>query len=152
MFIGYLLPTIVMLRQKLVAKIVAAALCKPIITALLDGIDRRYQELYSDVDAIAAAIIYPRFKLAWTDDRSMIDTGLQHIKNIQTTSTSMTSVIDGVDVDGESGSSDLDDEDSFFTRRKASVSDNDVLMQHAQARTDDMAIIIYSRTLKKLFI
>ena len=84
MFMGYLLPTIVKLREKLVAKSFSATSCKPLIKALVDGIDRRFKDLYSDMDVIAAAIIHPKFNIYWTDNSSLINSGIQvlHILHI----------------------------------------------------------------------
>ena len=52
----------------------------------------------------------------------------------------------------ESGSSEVEEEDSFFNRKKAPVSEEDTLMQYVQTRSDDMTIIAASSVLKKLFI
>ena len=68
---------------------------------------------------MSAAIIHSNFTLAWTDIRPMIDTVLQHIKNLLTTSTSVTSVVDGVD--GESGSSDLSKKTVFHSQESVHV-------------------------------
>ena len=42
MFLGYLLLTIAMLRDKLIAKRTAVTVCKPLVSALIDGIDKRF--------------------------------------------------------------------------------------------------------------
>ena len=55
---------------------------------------------------------------------------------------------------GLSHSSEADgkEEDSFFDRRRSTVSDDEVLMQYLQNRSDDMNIIAGSESLKKIFI
>lgn len=77
MFMGYLAPTIVMLREKLNGKLVSATTCKPLINALVAGIDTRFAYVYSDMDIIGAAIIHPKFKIHWTDNTSLINNGIQ---------------------------------------------------------------------------
>ena len=77
MFMGYLAPTIFMLREKLTEKLVSARTCKPLIKALVDGIDARFAYVNSDMDVIAAAIIHPKFKANWTENKSLIDSGIQ---------------------------------------------------------------------------
>jgi hypothetical protein len=41
MYLAYLLPTIGLLRDKLVAQRMSATVCKPLISALITGIDNR---------------------------------------------------------------------------------------------------------------
>ena len=63
--LGYLLPTILLLRKKLQAKRDSLKLCKPLATAVLKGIRDRFSSQLSDRQAITAAIYVPRFKLRW---------------------------------------------------------------------------------------
>lgn len=88
MFMGYLLPTVVMLREKLATKKTSATTCKPLITAMISGIDRRFHDVFNDAEASAAAILHPKFKMSWTDDKSMIDSGPQYIRHQLASSTS----------------------------------------------------------------
>jgi hypothetical protein len=41
MFLGCLIPTIMILREKLIAKSAAVTMCKPLVSALIEGIDNR---------------------------------------------------------------------------------------------------------------
>ena len=116
MFMGYLLPTVVMLREKLATKKMTATTCKPLIAAMINGIDRRFHDVFNDAEASAAAIIHPKFKMSWTNNKSMTAAGLQTIRDQLATSTS-TSLPMGV----ESGSSDQDEEDQFFARKSVGV-------------------------------
>jgi len=45
------------------------AICKPLITAMLEAIERRFTEIFADKEAIAAAIMHPHFRTTWTLDR-----------------------------------------------------------------------------------
>ena len=65
MFMGYLLPTVCILRQKLVTKQATSTVCKPLIPALLTGIGERFHSLCDDSEAIAAAILHPKFRTTW---------------------------------------------------------------------------------------
>ena len=116
MFMGYLLPTVVMLLEKLATKKMTATTCKPLIAAMINGIDRRFHDVFNDAEASAAAIIHPKFKMSWTNNKSMTDAGLQFIRDQLATSTS-TSLPMGV----ESGTSDQDEEDQFFARKSVGV-------------------------------
>ena len=147
MFMGYLLPTVVMLREKLATKKMTATTCKPLIAAMINGIDRRFHDVFNDAEASAAAIIHPKFKMSWTNNKSMTDAGLQFIRDQLATSTS-TSLPMGV----ESGSSDQDEEDQFFARKKVSVSDEDILMRYLKDTSESMENIAGAPCLKKLFI
>lgn len=82
MYMGYLLPTITILREKLVSKGTSVTITKPLITSLIEGIDNRFATMLDDRDAIAAAIIHPKFKSSWTENQSIIDMGIQHIKQL----------------------------------------------------------------------
>jgi hypothetical protein len=85
MAMGYLLPTITMLREKLITKKSLAVACKPLIAALLDGLDQRFGEIYDDPQAIAAAIIHPKFKTTWTSNQPTIEKGKQLIQDLLAT-------------------------------------------------------------------
>ena len=88
MFMGYLLPTVVMLREKLATKKISATTCKSLIAALINGIDRRFHDVFNGAEASAAAIIHPKFKMSWTNNKSMTAAGLQTIRDQLATSTS----------------------------------------------------------------
>ena len=82
MYMAYLLPTITILREKLECRRASSGTCTPLVTALLDGIDRRFGDVFNDKDTIAAAILRPKFRDNWTDDRAVIDSGLSHIRHL----------------------------------------------------------------------
>jgi hypothetical protein len=82
MYMGYLLPTISILREKLVAKKASVILTIPLLVSLIEGIDNRFASIWEDVDAIAAAIIHPKFKTSWTSDQNVTEKGIKHIKQL----------------------------------------------------------------------
>ena len=86
MFMGFLLPTISILREKLSNLQATANTCIPLVNAVLAGIDRRFAEIFGDKEAIAAAILHPQFRTTWTDDHTLIDLGMRHIRFLLQTS------------------------------------------------------------------
>jgi len=86
MFVGFLLPTISILREKLSNLQATANTCIPLVNAVLAGIDRRFAEIFRDKEGIAAAILHPQFRTTWTDDHTLIDLGMRHIRFLLQTS------------------------------------------------------------------
>lgn len=67
--LGYLLPTLSILNQRLTELQQRSqnplALCGPLVTALKTGINNRFEQLLIKPDAQLAAVVNPRFKLDW---------------------------------------------------------------------------------------
>ena len=82
MFLAYLLPTVRILRSKLVALKDTETACKPLVTAVVDGIDQRLTSAYDDPETTAAAIIHPKFRTGWCSHSGIIDRGVQHIRDM----------------------------------------------------------------------
>ena len=122
MFMGFLLPTICIPRQKLMAKQATSTICKPLISALMTGFDERFHYLFGDSEAIAAAILHPKFRNSCTDNQQTIQKGLQLIKDLLLT----TAVTASPSSDSESIED--DDEAAFFStyHTRSSNHDHDV--------------------------
>ncbi len=125
-FMGFLLPTLLTVRQKLAVIIQSASLkhCCPLAEALLHGLEKRFRELFDFKPAsnsyIVAAVSHPFFKLRWIPQ--------QHVEKCRllftNTCTQVESDMTSVDVNGGStttnatSSSDLSSsatvEDEFF--------------------------------------
>ncbi|KAL7841222.1 hypothetical protein SRHO_G00249130 [Serrasalmus rhombeus] len=73
---GWLVPTITLLRTKLQQLNVASKFCEPLIAALLSGLEKRFGEMLTDPELIAAAILVPKFKTCWTSDENILKLGL----------------------------------------------------------------------------
>ena len=73
-FMGYLAPTISILKDKLSKKLDIPAM-KPLMEELLNGIDDRFGSILNDERIIAAAIVHPKFKDSWTSERDIIEKG-----------------------------------------------------------------------------
>ncbi|XP_051809094.1 uncharacterized protein LOC127535333 [Acanthochromis polyacanthus] len=78
---GWLLPTITLLKTKLQNLQVTSKFCEPLIAALLSGIEKRFGEMLADPELIAAAILVPKFKTCWTSDENILKLGLDYIKS-----------------------------------------------------------------------
>jgi hypothetical protein len=73
-YMGYLAPTITVLRDKLSKKLDIPAM-KPLVQALLNGIDKQFDSMLNDKKIIAAAILHPKFKESWATDSDVIERG-----------------------------------------------------------------------------
>ena len=72
---GWLLPTIALLRTKLQHLHVASKFCEPLIAALLSGLEKRFGEMLADPELIATAILVPKFRTCWTSDKKILKLG-----------------------------------------------------------------------------
>ncbi|XP_064457867.1 uncharacterized protein LOC135368470 isoform X2 [Ornithodoros turicata] len=69
MFVGYLLPTVSVVTQRLQYEgMKGQRFCGPLVTALLDGIQRRFEHLMEDKELLLAAAVFPHFKISWLTD------------------------------------------------------------------------------------
>ncbi len=68
MYLGYLVPTIKSLMRLLAERKEQVIMCKPLATALLNGIKQRFSSQLVDKQMIAAAVYLPVFKLDWLHD------------------------------------------------------------------------------------
>ncbi|KAF2890669.1 hypothetical protein ILUMI_15505 [Ignelater luminosus] len=65
MYMGYLLPVLYSLKDKLDAQIMKSLIyCKPLVQVLLEGIEYR-QSIWWKKELVLASCVHPRFKLAW---------------------------------------------------------------------------------------
>lgn len=63
MCMGYLLPTINWLKNKLLKLSVTAGSCKALAVACLDGVNTRFDSMITKKSIILAAVTHPKFKL-----------------------------------------------------------------------------------------
>ncbi|XP_024139972.1 uncharacterized protein LOC112153794 [Oryzias melastigma] len=106
---GFLLPTLHQLQIKMKKVALSSKVCVPLIKALQDGIQKRFENMMKDPELIAAAILLPKFRASWTTQRDILKIGLDYIKNHLD--------IDPDDADNCTSSS-LSDEDYFFGSMK----------------------------------
>ncbi|KAL3987791.1 hypothetical protein ACER0C_014906 [Sarotherodon galilaeus] len=100
---GFLLPTLYQLLEKLRKPESSCKMCRPLVDALRDGIQKRFGEMMKDPELIAAAILIPRFRTSWTTEESILKAGLTFIRHQLDT-----------ELGEASTNSSLSDEDDFF--------------------------------------
>ncbi len=66
-YLGYLLPTISLLKKKLQEKGSSMQYCKHLADALCRGLDKRFQGQFDDRRALLSAVSTPAFRLGWMD-------------------------------------------------------------------------------------
>jgi hypothetical protein len=69
-FIGYLLPTLVLLEKKLKTLKPLLKYTGSLVHAVLAGIDKRFSVFFDRTNLIIVSVTLPRFKLRWLDDTS----------------------------------------------------------------------------------
>ncbi|XP_051563717.1 uncharacterized protein LOC127446653 [Myxocyprinus asiaticus] len=77
---GWLVPTITLLKRKLQHIHISSRFCGPLVDALLAGIEKSFGQILVDPELIAAAILLPKFKTCWTSDKCVVKVGLDYIK------------------------------------------------------------------------
>ncbi len=63
--LGYLLPTITILKEKLEHILESSKVCIPLVQALLDGLEKRFGHMINDKTLLIASACHPKFKLTW---------------------------------------------------------------------------------------
>jgi len=138
-----------------------AVACGHLISVLINGIDRRFDAVFDDKEATAAAILHPKFRTTWTDSERLIETGITHIRNLLAASASAATASTSRQLTGTSVTSavalrddDVDDDELFFKRRIASnpSSSVDVLAQYLQSTSEETAYLSTWPELKRLFV
>lgn len=74
--LGWLVPTITLLKSKLQNLHTTVKYCGPLVDALLAGLERRFGEMLAEPELIAAAILVPKFRKHWTTDEDILKRGM----------------------------------------------------------------------------
>ena len=75
-YMGYLIPTISILKGKLEKRRQKPeSCCRPLVNALLAGISKRFAGVMQCKKTIAAAILHPNFKTNWEADEGVKELG-----------------------------------------------------------------------------
>lgn len=67
-FIGFLLPTLISLRTKLLRITPTLKMAVPLVEAVLKGLNQRFEGYDLQDDLIIASVTLPQFRLRWLDD------------------------------------------------------------------------------------
>lgn len=73
---GWLVPTITLLKTKLQNLRLSSKFCVPLVDALQAGLERRFGQMLADPELIAAAILVPKFRTCWTSDDYTLKLGM----------------------------------------------------------------------------
>ncbi|XP_061582587.1 uncharacterized protein LOC133448250 isoform X2 [Cololabis saira] len=79
--LGWLLPVISELQSKLRRHEASVKMCLPLISALQQGVQRRFRVMMEDRELISAAILLPKFKTGWTDKAEVAEAGLLYLRH-----------------------------------------------------------------------
>ncbi|KAJ8333685.1 hypothetical protein SKAU_G00410040 [Synaphobranchus kaupii] len=110
---GFLLPTLYQLQDKLRRLQPTCKVCGPLLAALQRGIQKRFGDVMKDPELIAAAILLPKFRTCWTTEESILKPGLDYIKGHLT-----------ISMDDDAPLNDShSDEDDFFASMKTGNSE-----------------------------
>ncbi|XP_034021188.1 uncharacterized protein LOC117505752 [Thalassophryne amazonica] len=78
---GWLVPMITILKNKLQNLRLSTKFCRPLIDALLKGLEKHFEHVLTEPELIAAAILVPKFKTSWTSYDYTLRLGLDYIKS-----------------------------------------------------------------------
>lgn len=80
---GFLLPTLHQLQDKLKRLQASCKMCGCLIDSLQRGITKRFGDIMQEPELIAAAILLPKFRTSWTTDDNIIKAGKCTCESIQ---------------------------------------------------------------------
>lgn len=75
---GWLLPTVKLLKIKLNRIKLPLKYCKPLVDALQVGIENHFGPMMEDPELVAAAILLPKFRTNWTQEDETIKIGKKY--------------------------------------------------------------------------
>ena len=79
--LGYLVPTLTIVKNRLKECSQTLTVCKPMAAALQTAVNTRFSEMMEDLNAPLAAVVNPMFKLDLVDDATAKVTLTQLLKN-----------------------------------------------------------------------
>ena len=66
---GWLVPTITLLKAMLQNLCISSMFGRPLIDALLSGLEKRFGQILTELELITTAILVPKFKTCWKSDQ-----------------------------------------------------------------------------------
>ncbi|XP_039599784.1 uncharacterized protein LOC120522979 [Polypterus senegalus] len=130
---GFLLPTLYHLQEKLKRLESSCNMCRPLVDALREGIQKRFVDVMKDPELIAAAILLPRFRTSWTTDESILKAGLVFIRHHLDT-----------ELDDVITNSSLSDEDDFFGSMGSGKTEAGELNRYLSCQSDGGMDILHT--------
>ncbi|EFN68716.1 Putative AC9 transposase, partial [Camponotus floridanus] len=144
MYMGYLLPVLSSLQEKL-KNIKNLTDCQSLVIAIQEGLNRRFCTIFEKKELIIASSLHPKFKLNWLngDKKKLARAYLEDLLDIRSNESS-------------SNSSKDNDYDDFFNfhgqSTSTSESGEEELTRFLKSKRSDVALLLDFPKLKKLFI
>ncbi|XP_071639299.1 uncharacterized protein [Temnothorax longispinosus] len=147
MYMGYLLPVLYSLQEKLdnITDTIKLTYCNPLITAIEEGLNRRFCTTFEKKELIIASCLHPKFKLNWLigEKKKLAESYLEDLLDIRSNDNSL-------------NSDKNDDYDDFFTFHRQSTSTSESgeeeLQRFLKSKRTDIELLNDFPKLKKLFI
>ncbi|XP_071582354.1 uncharacterized protein [Temnothorax nylanderi] len=147
MYMGYLLPVLYSLQEKLdnITNTNKLTHCNPLITAIEEGLNRRFCTTFEKKELIIASCLHPKFKLNWLigEKKKLAESYLEDLLGIRSN-------------DNSPNSGKNDDYDDFFTFHRQSTSTSESgeeeLQRFLKSKRTDIELLNDFPKLKKLFI
>ena len=139
MYLGYLLPTIEVLKGKLRDLKPKLNLCGPLADALIRGLEKRFDRLLNDDFHLLATISHPKFK-----DMDLFDDPGTSVKAKELFIRELSKVIPKENEENEDTTENLDDPkdefDGFFSRKKKKkLQESPTEIMERYIRTEDLS-------------
>ncbi|XP_041852003.1 uncharacterized protein LOC121646934 isoform X2 [Melanotaenia boesemani] len=125
---GWLVPTITLLKAKLEQFHISSKYCGPLLDALQAGLEKRFGQMLGDPELIAAAILVPKFRTTWTCNEEILKSGLDYIKS---------HLKDQPTVHSGNTPQSSDEDDFFSTIKKGKAHENTKELESYLANPDD---------------
>ncbi|XP_067216540.1 uncharacterized protein [Linepithema humile] len=146
MYMGYLLPILKTLQEKL-EKLNKSGFtnCQSLITAIQQGLDKRFSTLFEKKELIIASCLHPKFKLNWIngEERKLAKNYLEDLLGIRSNESS------------PNPDENLDDHDDFFAfnqQTKEVESAQEELHRFLKSNNCNISMLNDYTAIKKLFI
>lgn len=141
MYMGFLLPVIVTLEDKLNSlKNKGLKFCVPLLDSILHGIQKRFKALFSNSDLIMSTCLHPKFKFDWLTNEMEKNEAMAKIKQL-------------IEIDLKKNTDEEQKEisDSFFNFNKPKK-DGEELKQYIFSSSESLSVLEMFPKMKKLFI
>ncbi|KAL7838645.1 hypothetical protein AOLI_G00270490 [Acnodon oligacanthus] len=140
---GFLLPTLSQLQEKLKKLKSSCKVCRSLPAALQTGIQKRFREVSQDPELIAAAVLPPKFRTCWTTEEVILKAGLDYIRN---------HLEENLDKDVLANSSHSDEEDFFAAMKSENLQAEELERYVSCSSVGGLAILHSFPQIKKLSI
>ena len=147
MFLGYLLPTIHVLKEKLLEVKNTLTVCKPLVDGLVAGLDKRFGHLLSDEKYLLASVCHPKFKrLDFIHEENRRAAAYKLLQDA--VEKEMPPDEKRVDIEEKS----KDKIASFFSSKKVRSSSKELIERFLHSDTEELALLNVFPAIKRVFV